>query len=71
MVGANAAAGKSSSEHVAGEWYSVPKLRLRDHRFTVPLDTLSIAMLLLRSQSLLAKLYLVLTLKNSPELIFI
>ncbi|TXG62945.1 hypothetical protein EZV62_009939 [Acer yangbiense] len=38
MVGANAAADKSSSEHVAGEWYSVPELRLRDHRFTVPLD---------------------------------
>ncbi|KAK0583381.1 hypothetical protein LWI29_036336 [Acer saccharum] len=38
MVGANAAAGKFSSEHVAGEWYSVPELRLRDHRFTVPLD---------------------------------
>ncbi|KAL5792325.1 hypothetical protein ACOSP7_000919 [Xanthoceras sorbifolium] len=38
MAGANAAAGKSSPEHVAGEWYSVPELRLRDHRFTVPLD---------------------------------
>ncbi|GJV01045.1 RNA-directed DNA polymerase [Tanacetum coccineum] len=24
--------------HVAGEWYSVPELRLRDHHFTVPLD---------------------------------
>ncbi|KZV37407.1 Proline iminopeptidase [Dorcoceras hygrometricum] len=23
---------------VTGEWYSVPELRLRDHRFTVPLD---------------------------------
>uniref|UniRef100_A0A2P2KTK8 Proline iminopeptidase n=1 Tax=Rhizophora mucronata TaxID=61149 RepID=A0A2P2KTK8_RHIMU len=28
----------SSPEHVAGKWYSVPDLRLRDHRFTVPLD---------------------------------
>lgn len=26
------------SSHVAGSWYSVPDLRLRDHRFTVPLD---------------------------------
>ncbi|KAK1412219.1 hypothetical protein QVD17_33279 [Tagetes erecta] len=25
-------------EHVAGAWYSVPELRLRDHHFTVPLD---------------------------------
>ncbi|PWA69842.1 Alpha/beta hydrolase fold-1 [Artemisia annua] len=24
--------------HVAGEWYSVPELSLRDHHFTVPLD---------------------------------
>ncbi|RWR93343.1 Alpha/beta hydrolase fold-1 [Cinnamomum micranthum f. kanehirae] len=24
--------------HAAGDWYSVPDLRLRDHRFTVPLD---------------------------------
>ncbi|XP_024989423.1 uncharacterized protein LOC112523959 [Cynara cardunculus var. scolymus] len=32
-------AGNSSLlEHVAGAWYSVPELRLRDHRFTVPLD---------------------------------
>lgn len=28
----------SSPEHDAGEWNSVPELRLRDHRFTVPLD---------------------------------
>lgn len=28
----------ASPEHVAGSWYSVPGLRLRDHRFTVPLD---------------------------------
>ncbi|KAJ1443524.1 Peptidase S33 [Sesbania bispinosa] len=28
----------SSSEHVSGDWYSVPELRLRDHRFTAPLD---------------------------------
>lgn len=38
MTGNNAAAGVSSPEHVAGKWYSVPDLRLRDHRFTVPLD---------------------------------
>ncbi|KAL9435176.1 hypothetical protein AB3S75_021444 [Citrus x aurantiifolia] len=38
MAGNNAAAGVSSPEHVAGKWYSVPDLRLRDHRFTVPLD---------------------------------
>ncbi|KAI3673262.1 hypothetical protein L6452_39379 [Arctium lappa] len=32
-------AGNSSLlEHVAGGWYSVPELRLRDHHFTVPLD---------------------------------
>ncbi|KAI3733899.1 hypothetical protein L6452_13357 [Arctium lappa] len=32
-------AGNSSMlEHVAGAWYSVPELRLRDHHFTVPLD---------------------------------
>lgn len=28
----------TAGEHVAGSWYSVPELRLRDHRFTVPLD---------------------------------
>ncbi|KAM7472244.1 hypothetical protein LguiA_010427 [Lonicera macranthoides] len=26
------------TDHAAGDWYSVPELRLRDHRFTVPLD---------------------------------
>ena len=25
------------SDHVIGKWHSVPDLRLRDHRFTVPL----------------------------------
>ncbi|PIA49223.1 hypothetical protein AQUCO_01300219v1 [Aquilegia coerulea] len=25
-------------EHIAGNWFSVPELRLRDHYFTVPLD---------------------------------
>lgn len=25
-------------QHITGDWYSVPDLRLRDHRFTVPLD---------------------------------
>ncbi|KAK9143864.1 hypothetical protein Syun_013264 [Stephania yunnanensis] len=28
----------SPAVHVAGDWYSVPELRLRDHRFAVPLD---------------------------------
>lgn len=31
-------AGESRSEHVTGKWFSVPELRLRDHRFIVPLD---------------------------------
>ncbi|MCD7455594.1 hypothetical protein HAX54_028759 [Datura stramonium] len=30
--------GNSTPDHVAGCWYSVPDLRLRDHRFNVPLD---------------------------------
>ncbi|GKU96820.1 hypothetical protein SLEP1_g10012 [Rubroshorea leprosula] len=30
--------GESFPEHATGKWYSVPDLRLRDHRFTVPLD---------------------------------
>ncbi|XP_008232974.1 PREDICTED: proline iminopeptidase isoform X2 [Prunus mume] len=34
----NATSGHSSPDHVAGKWFSVPELRLRDHRFTVPLD---------------------------------
>lgn len=38
MAGANANVIELSPEHVAGKWYSVPELRLRDHRFTVPLD---------------------------------
>lgn len=29
---------KATPDHVAGDWFSVPGLRLRDHRFTVPLD---------------------------------
>lgn len=28
----------NQGEHVAGDWYSVPDLSLRDNRFTVPLD---------------------------------
>ena len=32
------AAGNYSSEHIIGKWYLVPDLRLREHRFTVPLD---------------------------------
>ncbi|KAJ0111608.1 hypothetical protein Patl1_00511 [Pistacia atlantica] len=38
MAGGNITAGESSPEHVAGKWFSIPELRLRDHRFTVPLD---------------------------------
>ncbi|KAJ8573207.1 hypothetical protein K7X08_009718 [Anisodus acutangulus] len=30
--------GNSTPDHVAGGWYSVPDLRLRDHRFNIPLD---------------------------------
>ncbi|OIT35988.1 hypothetical protein A4A49_35488 [Nicotiana attenuata] len=30
--------GNSTLDHIAGGWYSVPDLRLRDHRFNVPLD---------------------------------
>lgn len=30
--------GNFTSDHVSDAWYSVPDLRLRDHRFTVPLD---------------------------------
>ncbi|KAM1816317.1 hypothetical protein ACFX12_000736 [Malus domestica] len=33
-----AASAVSSPDHAAGKWFSVPELRLRDHRFTVPLD---------------------------------
>ncbi|KAJ9563378.1 hypothetical protein OSB04_008538 [Centaurea solstitialis] len=38
ILAAMATNSSSVSEHVAGAWYSVPELRLRDHRFTVPLD---------------------------------
>lgn len=31
-------AADSGPTHVVGDWYSVPELRLRDHRFSVPLD---------------------------------
>ncbi|XP_051148165.1 uncharacterized protein LOC127263186 [Andrographis paniculata] len=34
----NAVALASDGTHVAGDWFSVPELRLRDHRFTVPLN---------------------------------
>lgn len=37
-VAKSVATDNSSSEHVTGNWYSVPDLRLRDHRFMVPLD---------------------------------
>ncbi|EXB51616.1 Proline iminopeptidase [Morus notabilis] len=35
---AAAAAAENLPEHVVGDWYSAPDLRLRDHRFSVPLD---------------------------------
>lgn len=38
MAGDNSTAGESSPDHVAGSWYSVPELRLRDHRFIAPLN---------------------------------
>ncbi|KAF2291178.1 hypothetical protein GH714_020535 [Hevea brasiliensis] len=38
MAEAKDAAFYSPPEHDVGSWYSVPDLRLRDHRFTVPLD---------------------------------
>ncbi|KAF7826103.1 Proline iminopeptidase [Senna tora] len=38
MNGSNSTAGDSTSEHVFGNWYTVPELRLRDHRFAVPMD---------------------------------
>ncbi|KAJ7962465.1 putative Proline iminopeptidase [Quillaja saponaria] len=38
MTGVNLNTGGSLQEHVLGNWYSVPEFRLRDHRFTVPLD---------------------------------
>lgn len=31
-------ANESRSDHVTGKWFSVPELRLRNHRFSVPLD---------------------------------
>ncbi|KAL2468728.1 alpha/beta-hydrolase superfamily protein [Forsythia ovata] len=30
--------GGGRGEHVTGDWFSVPEVRLRDHHFTVPLD---------------------------------
>ncbi|KAL0428807.1 UNVERIFIED_CONTAM: Proline iminopeptidase [Sesamum radiatum] len=33
-----AAVSASDGKHVSSDWFSVPELRLRDHRFTVPLD---------------------------------
>lgn len=38
MAGNNSIAAGNSPEHFVGEWFSVPDLRLRDHRFSVPLD---------------------------------
>ncbi|XP_059651331.1 uncharacterized protein LOC132298959 [Cornus florida] len=38
MNGTKTTAGDSSPDHVAGTWYSVPELRLRDHYFSLPLD---------------------------------
>lgn len=33
-----AGSGSISTEHVTEKWFSVPELRLRNHRFSVPLD---------------------------------
>ncbi|XP_021850495.1 uncharacterized protein [Spinacia oleracea] len=38
MNGKNSDAGDSPADHVIGNWFSLPELRLRDHYFTVPLD---------------------------------
>ncbi|KAI3444487.1 hypothetical protein Pfo_001152 [Paulownia fortunei] len=38
MDDTNNAAFASDGKHVLSDWFSVPELRLRDHRFTVPLD---------------------------------
>ncbi|XP_048141182.1 proline iminopeptidase-like [Rhodamnia argentea] len=38
MANSSATNGETSPEQIAGEWYSVPELRLRDHCFAVPLD---------------------------------
>ncbi|KAK7243298.1 hypothetical protein RIF29_38091 [Crotalaria pallida] len=38
MNAQNPSAVDSSPEHDSGDWYSAPEIRLRDHRFTVPLD---------------------------------
>ncbi|XP_054793332.1 uncharacterized protein LOC129298914 [Prosopis cineraria] len=38
MNAENSTLSDSKSEHVSGNWYPVPELRLRDHRFAVPLD---------------------------------
>ncbi|XP_043724243.1 proline iminopeptidase [Telopea speciosissima] len=38
MVGSQNRADEEVPEHTVGDWFSVPELRLRDHRFTVPLD---------------------------------
>ncbi|XP_021767150.1 uncharacterized protein LOC110731589 [Chenopodium quinoa] len=35
--------GNSPADHFAGNWISVPELRLRDHYFTVPLDYSSVS----------------------------
>ncbi|XP_076892836.1 uncharacterized protein LOC143544672 [Bidens hawaiensis] len=38
IIGFRSTMNHHESDHVTGPWYSVPDLRLRDHRFTVPLD---------------------------------
>lgn len=38
MASNTAAAAASDGELISSDWFSVPELRLRDHRFTVPLD---------------------------------
>ncbi|CAN1160023.1 Proline iminopeptidase [Linum perenne] len=42
MAGDNLSPFLSPLEHVVGPWYSVPDIRLRDHRFTVPLNYSSV-----------------------------
>ncbi|CAA0842549.1 alpha/beta-Hydrolases superfamily protein [Striga hermonthica] len=38
MEATAAAVAASDGQHRSGDWFSVPELRLRDHRFVVPLD---------------------------------
>ncbi|KAL0724582.1 hypothetical protein Bca4012_039181 [Brassica carinata] len=38
MAGSGTISTESTPEHVTEKWFSVPELRLRNHRFSVPLD---------------------------------